>query len=272
MAASKACDGRRQSVRVVEIGALVLRSLGRLGGSAPLSELAHAVAQPPSKTHRYLKALIAAGFVEQDTVSGFYRLGVEALSLGLSALAAIDVVAAAAPHIDALSARVNETVLLSIWANQGATVVHVKEPLRRVTVVTRLGSVLPLLASATGLVFAAHLPAEIAAAAAGRGPAKLPAAELEKRLRDIRAKGVAAVHGLFFPGIDALAAPVFDAAGRIAAVLAVLGPTTSFDASLDGLIARAVRSSAAAVSARIGHAPAADPPVYPRRPAVPRPA
>lgn len=246
--------GRRQSVRVVEVGASVLSALGRMGGSATLSELSASVRVPPSKGHRYLKALVASGFVEQDDATGYYRLGVEALSLGLAALANIDVVALATAHIAALSRQVNETVVLSIWANKGATVVHVKEPPRRVTVVTRIGSVLPLLSSASGLVFAAYLPPDESKLDTQRA-AKQTAASLAKRLGEVRATGMAAVQSLFFPGIDAIAAPVFDAAGRIAAVVTVLGPTTSFDASTDGRIARQVKSTAAAVSARMGYAP-----------------
>lgn len=244
--------GRRQSVRVVEVGTSVLSALGRMGGSATLSELSASVRIPPSKGHRYLKALVASGFVEQDDATGYYRLGVEALSLGLAALANIDVVALATAHIAALSRQVNETVVLSIWANKGATVVHVKEPPRRVTVVTRIGSVLPLLSSASGLVFAAYLPPEESKVDANRA-AKQTAASLAKRLGEVRATGMAAVQSLFFPGIDAIAAPIFDAAGRIAAVVTVLGPTTSFDASTDGRIARQVKSTAAAVSARMGY-------------------
>ncbi len=207
---------------------------------------------PLSKAHRYMKGLMASGFVEQDAVTGHYRLGVEALCLGLAAVAGIDVVSVATPAIATLSAHVNETVILSIWANKGATVVHVKEPLRRVTVVARIGSVLPLRSSATGLVFAAHLP-EADALVNTHDTAKQAAAVIDQRLRDVRAHGLAAVQGLFFPGIDAIAAPIFDAAGRVAAVVTVLGPTTSFDASIDGKIARQVAATAAAVSARLGY-------------------
>jgi DNA-binding IclR family transcriptional regulator len=112
-------------------------------------------------------------------------------------------------------------------------------------------------------VFAAYLPAEeintmksaeIDAMAHTKGAAKQAAAALEKRLRNVRASGVAAVQSLFFPGIDAIAAPAFAAAGRIAAVITVLGPTTSFDASTDGRIARAVTSTAALLSTRLGYA------------------
>jgi len=238
-----------------------LSTLGRLKGHVTLSELSAAAHIPLSKAHRYLKALIISGFVEQD-VAGNYRLGVEALALGLAALAGIDIVGLAAPHIAALGAQIDQTILLSIWANHGATVVHVEEPRRHVTVVTRLGSVLPMLKSATGLVFAAYLPAgetramrtaELKDMAQAQGGARQTAAALDKRLRRVRACGVSAVQSLFFPGIDAIAAPVFDASGRITAVITVLGPTTSFDASDDGRIAREVTSTAARLSARLGH-------------------
>jgi len=248
----------------VVIGASLLSTLGKFGGSATLSELAAAAHLPLSKAHRYLRALVDSAFVEQDVATGNYRLGSEALALGLAALAGIDLVALATPLIVDLSALVNETIVLSIWANHGATVIHLKEPPRRVTVVTRIGSVLPLLSSTTGLVFAAYLPAEeiealksaeIDAVAHARGAAKQVAAVLAKRLREVRANGVAAVQSLFFPGIDAIAAPAFAATGRVAAVITVLGPTTSFDASTDGRIARAVTSTAALLSTRLGYAP-----------------
>lgn len=241
-------------MHVVELGTSVLRAVGQLGGSATLSELSAFVHQPPSKIHRYLQALVASGFIERDATTEAYRLGAESLSLGLVALAGIDVVSTATDPIAALSAHINETVLLAIWANHGATVVHVKEPLRRVTVVTRVGSVLPLWSSASGLIFAAYLPEE--------NPPRDAAAE--GRLTNICQSGLAAIQGLFFPGIDALAAPVVDAAGQIAAAVTVLGPTTSFDASLGGSVAGRLTDTAAAISARLGYR-GAWPPASPAR-------
>jgi len=136
-----------------------------------------------------------------------------------------------------------------------------KEPPRRVTVVTRIGSVLPLLSSATGLVFAAYLPAEEIEALksaenrrhdarqgrreTGGGRACQTSARGSREGRRGRPKPV-------LSGIDAIAAPAFAATGRIAAVITVLGPTTSFDASTDGRIARAVTSTAALLSNPIG--------------------
>jgi DNA-binding IclR family transcriptional regulator len=236
----------------VETGARILSALAKLVGTASLSELSAAVRLPPSKTHRYLRALIGTGFVDHDGPTARYRLGAEALGLGLAALAGIDVIAMAEGPIAALCAEVAETVLLSIWANGGATVVRVELPPRQVTVITRIGSVLPLRRSASGLALAAFLP-EAHAAARTDGAARRADATFERRLREARAHGMAAVHGLFFPGIDAIAAPIFDAAGRAAAVIAVLGSSAGFDASVGGVPARRLKAAAAALSARLGY-------------------
>jgi DNA-binding IclR family transcriptional regulator len=68
--------------------------------------------------------------------------------------------------------ELNETCFLAVWGNQGATVVHIEPAVRAVTVVTQLGSVLPLLSSSTGLVFSAFLPSRNRRVARARDPGR----------------------------------------------------------------------------------------------------
>ncbi len=67
----------------------------------------------------------------------------------------MDVLKSAAAPLAELRDVLNETCFLAVWGNRGATVVQVEQAVRAVTVVTRVGSVLPLLGPSTGLVFAA---------------------------------------------------------------------------------------------------------------------
>jgi DNA-binding IclR family transcriptional regulator len=56
------------------------------------------------------------------------------------------------------------------------------------------------------------------------------------------------------PGISALAAPVFDAAGTMALCLTAIGPNASFDARTDGALAGALSVHAQVLSAQLGAA------------------
>ena len=142
----------KQKVRSAEVGTDILKALAELSPSTSLSRLAEHVQMPASKVHRYLQALIASGFAEQNAATNHYGLGREALRVGLAALNSMDVLKVAALPLAELRDDLNETCFLAVWGNQGATVVHIEPAVRAVTVVTQLGSVLPLLSSSTGLV------------------------------------------------------------------------------------------------------------------------
>ncbi|SQK96771.1 transcriptional regulator [Pseudomonas aeruginosa] len=230
----------KQKVRSAEVGTDILKALAELSPATSLSRLAEHVGMPASKVHRYLQALIASGFAVQDASTNHYSLGREALRVGLAALDSMDVLKSAAAPLAELRDVLNETCFLAVWGNRGATVVQVEQAVRAVTVVTQVGSVLPLLGSSTGLVFAAFLPEREVAELreeelAGRAdhPLADPAA-YAVLLEGIRARGLHAIHGLLMPGVEALSAPVFDARGRVAAVLTVVGPASIFQAEEQG--------------------------------------
>jgi len=243
----------KQKVRSAEVGTDILKALAELSPSTSLSRLAEHVQMPASKVHRYLQALIASGFAEQNPATNHYGLGREALRVGLAALGSMDVLKLAAMPLSDLRDALNETCFLAVWGNRGPTVVQVESAVRAVTVVTQVGSVLPLLTSSTGLVFTAYLPeretADLVAAERLQEGVEDPAALLQ----EIRTRGLHHVHGLLLPGVDALSAPVFDATGRLAAVLTVVGPTSMFHADAHGPAAEHLLAASRTVSWRMGH-------------------
>jgi DNA-binding IclR family transcriptional regulator len=250
-------ETRRRKVQSAETGADILKALARLGPTVSLSRLAEGVDMAPAKAHRYLQSLIASGLAAQDPATGRYRLGPEMLSIGLAALGRVDAVEVAAPYLTALRDEIGQTCFLAVWANHGPTVVSVRQGAGAVTLVTRVGSVLPLLGSATGLVFAAFLDAVDTEGAAERELHDLktqrdaPGSPLGQRLAAIRAQRAVAVHGLVLPGIDAVAVPVEGPDG-LAAVLTALGPTNGFDPSLDGPVALGLAAAATAITRELG--------------------
>ena len=116
----------KQKVRSAEVGTDILKALAELSPSTSLSRLAEHVQMPASKVHRYLQALIASGFAEQNAATNHYGLGREALRVGLAALNSMDVLKVAALPLSELRDELNETCFLAVWGNQGATVVHIE--------------------------------------------------------------------------------------------------------------------------------------------------
>ena len=98
----------KQKVRSAEVGTDILKALAQLSPSTSLSRLAEHVQMPASKVHRYLQALIASGFAEQDRATNHYGLGREALRVGMAALGSIDVLKVAALPLSALRDALTE--------------------------------------------------------------------------------------------------------------------------------------------------------------------
>jgi DNA-binding IclR family transcriptional regulator len=242
----------RKGIQSVEIGLRVLDALARAGAPLSLKAVAQGAGMSASKAHRYLVSFVRGGLVEQDPATGRYDLGGGALRLGLAALGRLDAVEVAAGALDALAEETGQTALLCVWGEGGPTIVRWR---RGGAVITSLalGSVLPVLTSATGRVLLAHLPpamtkarvtAELARAAAEGRP--FPPGAVEAAIEETRRRGHAAVQGDVIPGLRAVAAPVLDHQGEAAAAITLLssGPGPGPEAATAALMRAAAQASA----------------------------
>lgn len=250
-----ATGARQQKVQAAEVGTGILKGLAELAPSTSLSKLAEHVGMPAAKVHRYLQALIASGFAEQDPRNNHYALGREALLVGLAALGRLDVLKIASPHLEQLRETLNETCFLAVWGNKGPTVVHVEQSIGAVTLVTRVGSVLPLLMSSTGMVFNSYLAdAETAALRAQESLTADPALleQLPAQVARIRRTGLNHIHGLLMPGVNAVSAPLFATGHVLAGVITVVGAASVFTPSSQASAAELLQQAADAITQRMG--------------------
>lgn len=256
----------RNGVQSVEIGLALFKQLVLAGKPLPLSDLARQIHMHRSKAHRYLASLMQAGFVRQDEATGHYDIGPFVLDLSIAYLSRQNPLQLAAPAAERLAEECGETCLVAVWGSSGATAIRLFKPQRDVAISIAEGTVFNLTMSATGRVFAAYLPRHETAAmlerelaqhrAARNGKAPQTPQELEEILEEVRQQGLSRVRGHNVPGIDAIAAPVFDVHGRIVLGLTVVGPEMSLDVSYDGKPAQRLRAVAREISAQLGYAAA----------------
>jgi len=255
---------RRQRVQSAETGMTILKALARLGGAASLTAIANAVDENTAKVHRYLLSLMQEGLVAQNPATQHYHLGPESIQIGLAALRQCDPIRMGETALAHLRETLEVTCFLAVMGNKGPTVLRIEEPTLPVTVNIRAGSVLPLLWSAAGRAFLAfsddshvrqraedeYAKAQPEQRALLAGPD--PVARLCRQVREL---GCATVTDVMLAGISAVAAPVFDAHGKVCAVLTALGASTGFDTRPGGRICPEVMREAAAISAALGFDP-----------------
>ncbi len=248
MAVSPKPTSRRRGIQSVETGLRVLAALGACGGPVPLSTVAQAAGLSASQAHRYLASLLATGMAKQDASSGLYDLDSGAIRLGLNALARLDIFARADEAFAAFARDSRRTVLLAVLGEAGPTVVRWFAGNPPVITSLALGSVLPLMHSASGMVFLGwgDTPAMAAMAQAAK-----PGVDFAAIRARVRADGAASVAGSVIPGLRAIACPVFDLQGRLALVATALAHE-SFPPSEDGHIATSLRKACEQVTEALG--------------------
>jgi DNA-binding IclR family transcriptional regulator len=117
------------------------------------------------------------------------------------------------------------TGLLSVWGNYGPTVIRWIDGGIPLFTTLHVGSVLPIQASSTGILFLTHLPRAVTQPiieterVAGLSVDDKELAELTVRAREL---GYTRTYGTVVPGLSALTVPVFDPENRLVATMSVL--------------------------------------------------
>jgi len=255
---SEAAERGPRGIQSIEVGGQLLIALAHQGRPLALKDLAREAGMAPAKAHPYLVSFIKIGLVEQDGSSGRYGLGPLALQLGLISLQQYEPVRLATPRIEELALQLGHTVAISVWGDRGPTIVRVAEAPSPVHISMRHGTVMSLTGTASGRLFAAHLPRErtqeLMNAEQGLGLSTEDPA-LESLLAKVRSSGLANSHDGVVQGVSALAAPVFDDQSRLVLTLTAIGPSGSFDLDPAGPVACALKLAGAELSRQLGWCP-----------------
>lgn len=212
---------RQRGVQSVEVSVRVLKAVAAAGGPTALSEIAARVGMPAAKVHRYLVSLIESDMITQRA-SGSYDLGAAAAEIGVAAIARIDVVNRAADGLPGLVDATGCTATLSVFGTMGPTMVRWERTSPPLITALGVGSVLPLLRSATGHVFLSWLPDRVVAPFVEAEGGSAPGEDVASIRARVRADGIADAKEIYIPGLFALAGPVLDAQGQADAAVTLI--------------------------------------------------
>ncbi|MCO1658512.1 IclR family transcriptional regulator [Pseudonocardia humida] len=215
-----------EGIRSVERAVAVVQVVADRGADgARLVDIVAATGLQKTTAHRLLGTLVQLGWLEQDTATGAFHLGLALVALGTAASTRHGLLELANPHLLRLAELTADTVYLSVRI--GAQAVCVDRvtgefPIRTLTL--RPGDRRPLGTGAGSLALLAWLPDEeaerLVERSAGPGPLGDPAV-LHQLIGEARAQGYALNAGMIVPGASGVGVPVRGDDGRPVAALSV---------------------------------------------------
>lgn len=201
-------------VQSLEIGLSVLDVLINHNEPMMLKDIAQAVQMHPAKCHRYLVSLIRKNYARKLS-DGRYGLGARGNLLGHADFNQHNLLERLTHAATEIKDTVNCAVQIAKWFSEGPIIIQSVEPDSPISIITRIGSRMPLTTSATGQLFASYQPETIIK--------PLVIAEWQTNDKDtiveqwqnfnqlranIRTQGYATVTGDMLMGINAITIPV----------------------------------------------------------------
>ncbi|GAA5057730.1 IclR family transcriptional regulator [Nocardia callitridis] len=247
-------------IQSIERAAAVLRLLAR-SGRLGVSDVAAALGLAKPTAHGILRTLQSVGFVEQDTGSGKYRLGVALRGIGTGYLDPNDLRSRAINWADVLGARTGEAVRVAARDGTADIVVvhHVFRP-DNLEQALEVGEQLPAHATALGKVLLAadaDLTQRVGRGRLARMTHRtiVDHVELDRAVIAVRQAGWAGEIEEFRPGMAGIAAPLRAHGGLVVGAIGITGAVDRLCDShlqLRKTLIKHVRDTAHAVSRELG--------------------
>jgi DNA-binding IclR family transcriptional regulator len=224
-----------------------------------ITTLASRLRLAKSTVHRLAATLASAGFLEQNSETGKYRLGVALFELGALVRRRMDVANEARPKLRELLEKTGETVQLGIVDHYSVLYVYEMESPRAIRMAAAVGGRAPLHCTAVGKVLLAFQPADYVKQVIERGLTAYTQKTITKRdavlgmLEEIRLREHAIDDEESEGGLRAVAAPVRNHSGAVIAALGVAAPVQRMSKKTMHTCVPSVIETANAVSARLGY-------------------
>ncbi len=247
-------------IKVLDKTFSILDILLQHGSTIHMTEIAEKLGFYPSTVHRILDTLKHWGYVEQDSHTQKYQLGLKALELGMAKLHQMDLVREATPYLKELVNQCNETVHLGVLEEGEVLYLAKEESSQTIRMISYVGKRAPLHCTALGKVLLAHLSTEERKKTLGEKV--LPRltentitdkGELEKELSKVREQGFALDREENEKNVRCIAAPIRNHQRRVIAALSISSPTFRLDKNVQNNLKEAIIETSEKISKRLGY-------------------
>ncbi len=224
-----------------------------------ISELAKRLSVAKSTVHRLASALLDEGLLQRDESSGRYRLGVGLFSLGSLVRSRLDVTVESKHTLNALRLETQENVRLAVLEQLSVVFLHDLEGPQTLRLRSATGQLRPAFCTAEGMCLISGLrkPDMERFLTYARPPRTQKTVSDEddfiQRIRQVKRRGYAFEDEECDDGTRCVAAPIYNAEGRIIAAVGVAGPRARIRKSQVSKLAPTVIDAASEISQRLGY-------------------
>lgn len=215
----------------------LLTLLGQYSAGRSISDISRESGFPLSTTHRLLGSLARHGFVESDSESRRYRVGIKVFELGQRVSHARGFAGTAIPVLQSIVDETGEAALLAVREATEQLYVHSLPSPRPVQIKADPGSRGPLHATAMGKVLVAFSPSPLRDELIETLPlTRLTANTItdrevfRQRIEQVRATGYGTAIEENEEGVNVIGVPLLSPTGDAFAAIAVAAPATRVDA------------------------------------------
>jgi len=224
-------------------------------------QISQKLSLPMSTVHRLIKTLETLGLLEQELLTGRYRIGLKAFELGSLYLHQTSLRAEAFPLLQDLASKTNETVHLSVLDEGEIIFIEKIDSSHGMGMLSRVGRRAPAHATASGKVLLAYLPEKEREIFLSRKELKrctertvTDGQRLRTELSKVTAQGYSLDDEENEQSIRCVAAPIWDHSGTVVASVSVSGPVQRMSRGrmVRNLVSQ-VKETAERVSQRLGY-------------------
>lgn len=251
---------RGSSLSSVRNAALLLKEFGRGDRDIGVTEMARRLAIGKSSAHRLLSTLADERLLEQDPVTGAYRLSLTMYELGTAVAAHLDLHDAASPVLDQLRNTTHETVQVAVLDGREVVYVERRESQHALRLMRSVGQRQDAHATSSGKVLLAFLPPERLDALlrgwklARRTPQTITdPTVLRAQLETVRNRGWAENIDEAEVGVVSVAAPIRNSRGDVVAAVSAAGPQQRLTGDSLRRLSRPTAEAGLAISRRLGY-------------------